>query len=502
MDKFAVTCKAHSGYSRCMGNTRTTKDTAAGSDVQDHGPFSSTAPTWQEDRYNAGVAARQTLPPESLATYTPNPKRDPLGILAQQNQSRVPDLVPLRMTRMLQDRFAFFRGAAALMAADMYYEPISGGRVFVCGDAHINNFGVYATPEGRLVFDVNDFDESTIGPWEWDIKRTVTSVVLASQLRGDDKKIAEQDALECVRAYRDSLQVHMERYVQDRFFRPTKAQKKERPGPKTPQERVGIALSNTIKTAKKRTSLRAAEKMTQPTSDGRRVIVPAPPVLVPLVKEDYQYVQPAFEAYIAQMPSNVQLLMSEFKLTDMARRVVGVGSVGTRCYVGVYTGPDGEPFVLQLKQAVLSALVQYGKQAIPDNPILVPERTVETPGYRVATCQRALQEVSDPFLGDIQIDGYGFYVRQFRDESAGVDVTTLKPKEYTDYVRACGAQLGRAHIRSQDGAFAAGYMGKDDEATNALASWGAAYAEQSVQDWEALKAATAAGKFPTMKTSE
>ena len=483
-----------------MDDTKATNAAVPADDGQDRGPFSSTAPTWQQSRYKEGAAARVTLPASVLAAYTPNPKRDPLGILKQQNKERVQDLVPLRMTRMVQDRFSFFRGAAALMAADMSDEPISGGRVFVCGDAHINNFGVYATPEGRLVFDVNDFDESTIGPWEWDIKRTVTSVFLAGQVRGDDQDTVERDALEAARAYRDSLQVHLERYVQDRFFRPTKAQKKAHPGPKTPQERVDVALSNTVETAKKRTSLRAAEKMTRLTSDGRRLIVPDPPVLVPLEEDDYQFVQPAFEAYVAKMPSNVQLLMSEFELTDMARRVVGVGSVGTRCYVVVYTGPDGEPYVLQLKQAVLSALVQYGKQAIPNNPILVPERTVQTPGYRVVTCQRALQEVSDPFLSDIEVDDYGFYVRQFRDDSAGVDVAALSAKQYTDYVRACGAQLGRAHIRSKDGAFAAGYVGTDDEVPKALVAWGAAYAKQSVEDWEALKAAVAAGKFPVMKT--
>lgn len=469
--------------------------------TKESGPFASTAPNWQKVRYAAGVAARQEVPPAKLGVYTPNPNRDPLGILAQQDQARLQDLVPVRISRMLEDEFSFLRGAAAIMAADLAGEPVSGGRVFVCGDAHINNFGVYATPEGRLVFDVNDFDESSIAPWEWDIKRTVASVYLAGAIRGEDPKVTAHCALECGRAYRDSVNEHLERFVQDRFFNPTEAEKKTRPGHTTPQERVDIALSNTVSEAKKRTSQHAAAKMTRLTDNGSRVIVPEPPILVPLEQEDYQYVKPAFDAYIAQMPANVQLLMSEFQLTDMARRVVGVGSVGTRCYVAVYTGPDGEPFVLQLKQAVLSSLVQYGNQAIPPNPILIPQRTVATPGYRVVTCQRALQEVSDPFLGDVEIDGYGFYVRQFRDESAGIDVTRLDPKQYLDYVRACGAQLGRAHVRSQDGAFAAGYLGTDDEVPKALAAWGKAYAKQSNEDFAALKAAAKAGKFPTAPAS-
>lgn len=466
------------------------------------GPFASTAPSWQRERFAAGAAARKTILPAELGVYRPAANRDPLGILAEQDKDRLQDLVPVRISRMLQDKFSFLRGAAAIMAADLSDEPVSGGRVFVCGDAHINNFGVYATPEGRLVFDVNDFDESTIAPWEWDIKRTVASVYLAGDIRGEDPKTTEHCALECARAYRDSVNEHLERFVQDRFFNPTEAEKKVRPGHGTAQERVDVALSNTVNEAKKRTSQHAAEKMTRLTTDGRRLIVDQPPVLVPLQKEDYQFVQPAFDAYIAQMPANVQLLMSEFHLTDMARRVVGVGSVGTRCYVAVYTGPDGEPFVLQLKQAVLSSLVQYGKQAIPDNPILVRERTVATPGYRVVTCQRALQEVSDPFLGDVEIDGYGFYVRQFRDESAGIDVTTLNAKQYLDYVRACGAQLGRAHVRSKDGAFAAGYIGTGDDVPKALSAWGKAYAKQSDADYEALKAAAKAGQFPTAPAAD
>lgn len=461
------------------------------------GPFASDAPDWQKSRYAAGAAARTAVPPEKLGVYTPNPHRDPLGILAQQDQDRLQDLVPVRISRMIADQFSFLRGAAAIMAADLAGEPVSGGRVFVCGDAHINNFGVYATPEGRLVFDVNDFDESSIAPWEWDIKRTVASVYLAGAVRGEDPKVTAHCALECGRAYRDSLNEHLSRYVQDRFFNPTDVEKKSRPGHGTPQERVDVALSNTVEEAKKRTSQHAATKMTRVASDGSRVIVPNPPILVPLEKADYQFVKPAFDAYIAQMPANVQLLMSEFQLTDMARRVVGVGSVGTRCYVAVYTGPDGEPFVLQLKQAVLSSLVQYGKQVIPPNPILVPERTVKTPGYRVVTCQRAIQEVSDPFLGDVEIDGYGFYVRQFRDESAGIDVTSLDPKQYLDYVRACGAQLGRAHVRSKDGAFAAGYVGVDDAVPHALAAWGRAYAKQSNEDFASLKEAVKQGRFPT-----
>ena len=465
------------------------------------GPFTASAPKWQSERFAAGVAARKTVPFSAQGEYTPDPHRAPLSILTQQNLSRVQDLVPLRMFRMTQDAFAFFRGAAAIMASDLSTEPISGGRTFVCGDAHINNFGVYDTPEGRLVFDVNDFDESTIGPWEWDLKRMATSVVLAGRERNDSPDTIAKCTLEAVLAYQDSLHEELQKYVQDRFFHPTRAAQKEDPGPKDKSIRVGKALSNTIKAAKKRTDVRAAEKMTHLTADGRRLVIDNPPVLTPLDPKDLPFVKPALDAYLAKVRSNIALFMSEYKLTDVARRVVGVGSVGTRCYAAVFTGPDGEPFVLQLKQAVLSALVQYGKQEIPDNPILVPELTVKTPGYRVVQCQRALQEVPDQFLSDVELGNEGFYVRQFRDENAGIDVPTLSQSQFLDYVRACGAQLGRAHSRSKDGAFAAGYMGTDTAFGEQIAKWAHAYADQSEKDYEALKAAVKAGRFPTMDIS-
>ena len=185
--------------------------------------------------------------------------------------------------------------------------------------------------------------------------------------------------------------------------------------------------------------------MTYLTHDGHRRVHDEPPVLVPLEHRDHRFTDPAFTQYQTEMPANIALLMSEYRLTDFTRRVVGVGSVGTRCYVGVFTGPGGEPLVLQLKQAVRSTLVQFSKQPIPNNPILVPERAEKTPGYRPVTCQRAIQEVTDPYLGAVEVGGLGFYVRQFRDENEGIDVVSSSLKEFRDYVRSCGAQLGRAH---------------------------------------------------------
>lgn len=462
--------------------------------------FASTAPHWQAERRAAGKQARKKVPFELAGTYKPAPGRDPLGILAQQNEQRVQDLVPLRMYRMTQDPFAFLRGAAAVMAADLSHEPISGGRTFVCGDAHINNFGVFESPEGRMVFDVNDFDESTIGPWEWDVKRMTASIVLAGRQRKDSETFIEQACMEAVRAYRDSIHQVDQQWLKDRFFNATSVEKKARPG-HTDLERVSRALHATVKAAKKRTSSHAADKMTRLTPDGRRVVVDNPPVLTPLEPEARQYVQSALKTYLAAVDSNLQLLLSEYELTDVARRVVGVGSVGTRCYAAVFTGPLGDPLVLQMKQAVLSALVQYGKQEIPPNPILVPEKTVQTPGYRPVQCQRAMQEISDPFLAAVEVGGFGFYVRQFRDENAGVDTQTLTQENFLNYVRSCGAQLAKAHGRSKDGAFAAGYIGHSDGFPQAITTWAHAYAKQSEDDYEALLSAVKDGRFPTIRTA-
>lgn len=446
------------------------------------------------------------MPFEAQAEYRAAPHRDPLKILEEQNHERVQDLVPLRMSRMIENPFSYFRGAAGPMAADLDHGPFSGGRVFVCGDAHINNFGVYAAPDGMLVFDVNDFDESTIGPWEWDLKRCVTSVFLAGTERGDDQEEIEHCALECARAYRDSLKIQLDREVQARFFDPTRAggTPEEEPHSKraSARRRVIVALANTVDAARDRTSVRAADRMTYLTHDGHRRVRNEPPVLVPLEHKDHLFTDPAFTQYQTEMPANIALLMSEYRLTDFARRVVGVGSVGTRCYVGVFTGPDGEPLVLQLKQAVLSTLVQFGKQPIPNNPILVPERAEKTPGYRPVTCQRAIQEVTDPYLGAVEVGGLGFYVRQFRDENEGIDVVSSSLKEFRDYVRSCGAQLGRAHARSKDGAFARGYIGSSDRFPKAVVRWAKVYAAQTNTDFEMLKKACAAGRFPVEATGE
>lgn len=461
----------------------------------------------QNKRFKDGEHAATIVPHSLLALYTPRQGRDPLGILTEQNKTRVQDLVPLRMFRMSEDPFAFMRGAAAIMASDLGNEPRTGINVFVCGDAHINNFGVFSTLGNELVFDVNDFDEATLGPWEWDVKRLAASIFLAGAVRGDKKDFIEKSALDAVRAYRDSIHLPLSMAIEDRFFEDTYASDgADDPSDKSTLGKTGAkvatALQSAVVHARKRTDTRAEKKMTALDKNGNRVLIQDPPILTPFPKEARSLVKEAYANYRAQLPANLRLFLDQQTLTDLAVRVVGVGSVGTRCYVALFTGPDGEPFILQQKQAVQSALNQWGGVPIPPNNVLDPKRAMKEPGYRPLTCQQAMQEAPDAFLGAINAGGHSFYVRQFRDENEGIDVTTLSQSDFTAYVKACAAQLARAHGRSEGGASIAGYVGHSDSFPHAITHWAKAYAKQSKKDYAALKEAIAAGELPTLTPEE
>ena len=392
---------------------------------------------------------------------------------------------------MLQDPFGFYRGTAALQAADLAGEPTTGENVVICGDAHIGNFGLFASAERSLVFDLNDFDEAAFGPWEWDLKRLVTSVVVAARHRGEDAETAARHARTSARAYRDGMRVALERDGVERFFRTSAVQKGRGVYGKETQKVIDAAILAT----EKRTSARAVEKLTQVMPDGTREFVEDPPRLVHLEPEAEARVNEIFDAYRESVSPNVALLLRQHAITDAVRLVTGVGSVGMRCNIVVLTGPQGEPLVLQFKQAADSVVHEFGKVPYGVSLGVDAERAKANPSYRVASSQRILQAASDPFLGWLTIEGISFYVRQFRNRSVSFDTDTMTEQTFSDYVTSCGIALSYAHSRSPNGAFISGYIGKGDALIDAVVTWSEAYADQSFADYEALRDAAGSGRY-------
>lgn len=436
-----------------------------------------------------GRAARGDMQRSKHAVYMPAKDRDPLGVLARQHASRLPDLVPLRLERMLQNPFAFCRGTAAIQAADLAPEATSGVQIALCGDAHIANFGLFASPQRTMVFDLNDFDEAAYGPWEWDLKRFVTSIVIAAQHKGLKSGHVDTAALRAAAAYRIGLRQMFELGAVDRYYVRADVKKNDPRFHPSSQKVIDQAL----KSAARRTSERVIAKITDHDDDGNVVIVEDPPTLTHVRNRDERWVLELIERYRATVSPDISVLLSQYTVTDLVRRVVGVGSVGTRCYIVVLTGANGEPLVLQVKEAMRSALVEFGGAT----SALAPEvaAPVNQHGFRVVANQRILQAVSDPFLGYLEDDEHAYYVRQFRDQNVSIDAELLHPRGFIDYVDACGTALARAHAQSPQAAFIAGYLGSNTTFDDAIVQWAFVYAEQSRADYKTLKAAVKSGSF-------
>lgn len=445
----------------------------------------------QAEALAAGRALRATIGRSAHADYVPG-DRDPLGILRRQNATRLAHLVPLRTGRMLRSPFAFYRGAAAIMAADLAGGAATGITVTACGDAHFDNFGLFASPERAMVFDLNDFDEATEAPWEWDVKRLVTSVVVGGRDFGFSEEDCRDAALETARAYRESLQRMMTLTVLDRYFFRL-GREPGNLGLDDLSPRARKALDRATRQALRRTSEATVEKITTRAADGTRRLVERPPLLTHLSLATEEQIEHLFEDYRRTVPADVTQLLSQFSLTDAALRVVGVGSVGTRCHVVILTGPQQESLVLQIKEAQPSVLTTYGG-VTPHSPAestSLPVKALE--GYRVVASQRILQAVSDPFLGHLHFDGRDYYVRQFRDRKGAIEAARLRLPEFVTYVGRCAAVLARGHAQSRDAAMAAGYLGSAPAFDRAVTQWAVAYADQSLADYERLRAAVDEG---------
>jgi len=445
---------------------------------------------------SAGKAARTGAPRSSHGSWEPAPGReDPVAILERQAESRVQELVPIRYGRMTASPFAFYRGAAAVMAADLARTPDSGLRVQACGDAHLANFGAYAAPDRRLVFDLNDFDESLPGPWEWDVKRMAASFEIAARESGFKRKRREAAVLRGVRAYREAMrefasQGNLEVWYARLDIEEALGELEAEDPELMPRLRRGVVK------AKGKDSLRALAKLTE-TVDGELRFRSEPPLLVPgedlVPAADGRSVADALEevlaAYRDSLAPDRQHLLDGYRFSQIARKVVGVGSVGTRAWVILFSGADdADPLFLQAKEAQASVFEPYAGASRYRNH-----------GRRVVEGQRLMQAASDIFLGwcpAVGLEGRrDFYVRQLWDWKRSAEVERLSPRGLEIYARVCGWTLARAHARSGDRVAIGEYLGGSDSFDQAIAAFSAAYADQNERDHAALQAAVAEGEI-------
>lgn len=437
--------------------------------------------TTPADRAERGRAARKRVARSAHAGWIPSVDRpDPVAVLERQGRDRLPELLPIRYGRMVASPFAFLRGSAAVMAADLASQPHTGLTVQLCGDAHLLNFGLYASPERALLFDLNDFDETFPGPFEWDVKRLAASLAVAARENGHSDTKAHRAALEATATYRTALRslarkgelaVWYDRIDADSLLPLVRSARNRR--------RVESSLTR----ARRRTSLHAVGKLTE-TVDGRRRIVQDPPLLEPAGASDMAAVRKIFSDYRSTLSEERRLLLDRYRFVDAARKVVGVGSVGTRCFIVLLAGRDqDDPLFLQIKEARKSVLEEH----LPSGPYVHP-------GHRVVAGQRLLQAASDIFLGWMTgPQGRAFYWRQLRDMKGSADVAGMSPPELLAYGRLCGTALARAHARSGDRVAIAAYLGGTDTFEHAVADFASAYATQTTADHATLGAAVAAG---------
>ncbi|MBB3157767.1 uncharacterized protein (DUF2252 family) [Microbacterium proteolyticum] len=431
------------------------------------------------ERRARGREARKRTPRSDLGLLTTE-GRDPLGILDAQNAARIPELVPLRIERMSATPFAFYRGSAAVQAADLARNPSTPIRVASCGDAHVANFGFYASPQRTLVFDLNDFDEAAWAPWEWDLKRLVTSVVLAGAETDRDLAVVRDAAASTVRAYVRAIGSRVEQDPIERYF--------EHFGPREVIDSFDrasrVVLERAMADAERRTGARAVRRLTADGGSGRLVFTHRPPTMTPVDAEVAARVLAVDGAYRTSANVDVRLTLEQYDLSDIARRVVGVGSVGTRCYLLLLQDGDGHAFLLQGKQAGPSVLQQFGGIRQPES--LVSLVAADGEGARVVALQRVLQGVSDPFLGHVRGSDADFYVRQFHDMKGGIEMVELSNKPFRRYAQACAVTLARAHAQSPDSPDIAGYIGSGRVLTETLVDWAFAYADLARADHAAF----------------
>src|SRR6266568_161374 len=447
-----------------------------------------------------GKAARAAVPRSSHAVFDPGPDRpDPIALLEEQAVTRVPELVPVRWGRMLVSPFTYYRGAALPMASDLASTPVSGLAVQACGDAHLSNFGIFGSAERRLVFDVNDFDETLPGPWEWDVKRLAASLEVAARENGFPARLRRDIVTAAVASYRLAMRDFAGRANLEVWYARTDVEQLRADLNAQLTARQRKKFDEGMAKARTRDSMQTVAKLTRMV-DGRPRILSDPPLLVPIAElipgdTDRAAFESDLSALVAQyrrtLETDRRFLLEQFEVCDIARKVVGVGSVGTRCWIILMLGRDtGDPLFLQVKEAERSVLSRF-----------VGASKYANQGQRVVAGQRLMQATSDIFLGwqrtAAGLDGKprDFYVRQLRDWKFSLDIATMIPPGMRSYGEVCGWALARAHARSGDRIAIAAYLGNSDAFDRAVAQFAAAYADQNERDHQALAAAAATGRI-------
>ena len=437
------------------------------------------------ERKAIGSARRHECPRSVLARLEPpSPRRDPLTILRKDSAGRLPDLVPIRYGRMLPSPFAFLRGAVAVMMEDIGRLPRTGIDTQLCGDCHVRNFGGFASPEQALLFGINDFDQTLPGPFEWDVKRFAASVVVAARDQGVSDKNCVEAATAAARTYRQRMAEFARMHAMDIwYFRiEAKALVEMANNTKTRQKRQTL-----IEKAAQHTSEKTFRKLTQ-VVDGAPQISDQPPLIYHL--KDVQHfeneVRAFFEYYLKTLPDERRVLLNWFTLVDVAAKVTGVGSVGTRCAIALLMAGADDPLFLQLKEARPSVLEPFAGKSRQKNQ-----------GLRVVIGQHLMQATNDPFLGwfrepDLKAD---FYVRQFNDMKFSLDSDEFSAQDFVDYAQICGWELARAHAKAGDAAMISGYLGNGDAFDKAIAKFALAYADRTESDHQLFVNAVRSGKI-------
>lgn len=445
---------------------------------------SSAVPASRKERYAAGKALRQRVDREQHGEWRPGRnRRDPVEAVIESSKGRIPDLIPIRYGRMMVSPFTFYRGTANIMAGDLAPAPRSGLNAQLCGDAHLLNFGGFATPERRVILDINDFDETFPGPWEWDLKRLATSFLFAARSNGFSSADQREAALACVRSYREHMLEFADMTVLEIWY-------------------ASLTISDTMAAVHRKAGRRMLKKEIKKVSTrqvpehefpklaeargGRYVIKDAPPLIYhqPTITNE-EAIRRALALYRESLSDARRVLLDRYKVMDVALKVVGIGSVGTMCGVALLMAAEDDPLFMQIKEAGPSVLEAHlGRSTYPNH------------GQRVVVGQQMMQAASDIFLGWTQgREKRHFYLRQLRDMKIKPVVELFRPIGLFDFARLCGWTLARAHARSGDPAMMAGYMGKSETFDNALAAFSKSYADQTERDHAGFKNAIRQGRI-------
>jgi uncharacterized protein (DUF2252 family) len=434
-------------------------------------------------RLAEGKSLREKVPRTSHGEWRPATDRpDPLQMLKSSDRGRVSELLPIRYSRMRQSPFAFFRGSAALMAWDLSRTVVTRIHVQACGDCHVANFGGFASPERRLLFDINDFDETLRAPWEWDVKRLAASVVLASRERGARRRTCSDAVLELAASYRQ----HMRQYAQ---MRALEVWYSHMDAEVFIEEAQTAAARKRWERIERKARLQTAEHIFPKIANvknGRTQIVDHPPLIYHARSKEMirERVTEMFHRYRKTLPDERRIILDRYQIVDVARKVVGIGSVGTHCAVILLMAGEHDPLLLQFKEALPSVLESY-----------VGKSPYRNHGERIVTGQRMLQSASDVFLGWTQdAEGRDYYFRQLRDMKMKIELDSMTEGDWLEYVRICGWTLARAHARTGDAAEIAGYLGKNDVFDSALAKFADTYADQAERDHSVLVKAMRSGR--------